>query len=41
MGVNLTHISKNSLYKGLEASEVERFNLTQTSPEPHFYLMQP
>ena len=41
MGVNLTQIFENPLYKGLEASEVECFNLTPTSPEPHFYLMQP
>ena len=41
MGVNLTQIFENPLYKGLEASEVECFNLTLTSPEPHFYLMQP
>ena len=40
-GVNLTQISEKPFYKGLEAGEVECFNLSPTSPEPHFYLMQP
>ena len=38
MGVNLTQIFENPLYKGLEASEVECFNLTPTSLQPHLNL---
>ena len=34
-GVNLTLITEKPLNKGIEASEVNSFNLTQTSPKPH------
>ena len=41
MGLTSLRSLETPFYKGLEASEVECFNLTQTSLEPHFYLMQP
>ena len=37
-GVNLTWRAEKPLQKGIGASEVGSFNLTSTSPEPHFYL---
>ena len=40
-GVNLTLITEKPLNKRLIASEVSYFNLTQTSPKPHLYLIRP
>jgi len=38
MGLTSLRSLETPFYKGLEASEVERFNLTQTSLEPHLNL---